>query len=127
MAQKISLGPRGQPKSGRSTNGRDGRAAARRWGGGRPCARRRVREVAAQVMIGMIRIATMLATLIIGLIAGPAVSFNGSPTVSPVTDAAFASEPLPPKAPSSINFFALSQAPPPAVIESATNRPTTIT
>ena len=28
----------------------------------------------------------MLATLIIGLIAGPAVSLNGSPTVSPVTD-----------------------------------------
>ena len=28
--------------------------------------------------------ATMFATLIIGLIAGPAVSLNGSPTVSPV-------------------------------------------
>ena len=40
------------------------------------------------VMIGMIRSATMLATLIIGLIAGPAVSLNGSPTVSPVTAAA---------------------------------------
>jgi hypothetical protein len=40
----------------------------------------------AQVISGMIRIATMLATLIIGLIAGPAVSLNGSPTVSPVTD-----------------------------------------
>ena len=41
-----------------------------------------------QVISGMIRIATMLATLIIGLIAGPAVSLNGSPTVSPVTEAA---------------------------------------
>ena len=55
----------------------------------------------------------MFATLIIGLMAGPAVSLNGSPTVSPVTDAAWASEPLPPYAPSSISFFALSHAPPP--------------
>jgi hypothetical protein len=44
----------------------------------------------------MISSATMFATLIIGLMAGPAVSLNGSPTVSPVTDAACASEPLPP-------------------------------
>jgi hypothetical protein len=44
----------------------------------------------------MIRIATTLAILIIGLIAGPAVSLYGSPTVSPVTEAACASEPLPP-------------------------------
>ena len=69
----------------------------------------------------------MLATLIIGLMAGPAVSLYGSPTVSPVTEAAWASEPLPPCAPSSISFFALSHAPPPAVIEIAKNRPTTIT
>src|SRR3954470_12778833 len=48
------------------------------------------------VISGMMRIATMFATLIIGLIAGPAVSLNGSPTVSPVTEAAWASEPLPP-------------------------------
>jgi hypothetical protein len=41
-----------------------------------------------QVMIGMISKATMFATLIIGLIAGPAVSLYGSPTVSPVTAAA---------------------------------------
>ena len=33
-------------------------------------------------------------------IAGPAVSFNGSPTVSPVTAAWWVSEPLPPKLPS---------------------------
>ena len=35
---------------------------------------------------------------------GPEVSLNGSPTVSPMTLAACASEPLPPKAPFSINF-----------------------
>ena len=69
----------------------------------------------------------MFATLIIGLIAGPAVSLNGSPTVSPVTEAACASEPLPPNAPSSISFFALSHAPPPAVMKIAMKRPTTIT
>src|SRR5919197_4106456 len=80
-----------------------------------------------QVMIGMIRIATMLATLIMGLIAGPAVSLNGSPTVSPVTDAAWASEPLPPKAPASMSFFALSHAPPPAVMRTAKKKPTTMT
>ena len=68
----------------------------------------------------------MFATLIIGLIAGPAVSLYGSPTVSPVTDAAWASEPLPPNAPSSISFFALSQAPPPEVIAIARNSPVTI-
>src|SRR6187431_2569198 len=74
----------------------------------------------------MIRIATMLAILIIGLIAGPAVSLYGSPTVSPVTAAAWASEPLPPYWPSSISFFALSQAPPPEVIAIARKRPVTI-
>src|SRR6476646_7956814 len=74
----------------------------------------------------MSRIATMFAILIIGLIAGPAVSLYGSPTVSPVTAAAWASEPLPPYSPSSISFFALSQAPPPAVIAIARNSPVTI-
>ena len=39
---------------------------------------------------------TMFMTLISGLRAGPAVSFRGSPTVSPVTAALWASEPLPP-------------------------------
>src|SRR6185295_13137427 len=61
--------------------------------------------------------ATMLVILIIGFTAGPAVSLYGSPTVSPVTAALWASEPLPPKWPSSMYFLALSQAPPPAVIE----------
>jgi hypothetical protein len=36
---------------------------------------------------GTIRSATMLIILIRGLIAGPAVSLYGSPTVSPVTEA----------------------------------------
>ena len=40
--------------------------------------------------------ATILVILIIGLTAGPAVSLYGSPTVSPVTAALCASEPLPP-------------------------------
>jgi len=40
--------------------------------------------------------ATILMILISGLIAGPAVSLYGSPTVSPVTAALWASEPLPP-------------------------------
>src|SRR5881398_1745758 len=74
----------------------------------------------------MIRIATMFTTLIIGLIAGPAVSLYGSPTVSPVTEAAWANEPLPPRVPSSINFFALSHAAPPEVIAIAINNPVTI-
>ena len=38
----------------------------------------------------------MFMTLMSGLIAGPAVSLSGSPTVSPVTAALCASEPLPP-------------------------------
>src|SRR6202171_1547930 len=63
-----------------------------------------------------IRMAMMLMTLIIGLIAGPAVSLFGSPTVSPVTDALCASDPLPPRLPSSMYFLALSQAAPPLVI-----------
>ena len=54
--------------------------------------------------------ATMLVIFIIGLTAGPAVSLYGSPTVSPVTADLCASEPLPPKLPSSIYFLALSHA-----------------
>src|SRR5439155_795508 len=46
--------------------------------------------------------ATMLMILISGLMAGPAVSLQGSPTVSPVTAALCASDPLPPKCPSSM-------------------------
>ena len=65
--------------------------------------------------------------MIIGFTAGPAVSLYGSPTVSPVTAALCVSDPFPPKFPSSIYFYALSQAPPPAVIDMATNKPVTIT
>ena len=39
---------------------------------------------------------TRFITLMSGLMAGPAVSLNGSPTVSPMTVASWASEPLPP-------------------------------
>ena len=55
---------------------------------------------------------TRFITLISGLIAGPAVSLNGSPTVSPMIVASWASDPLPPWLPSSTSFFALSHAPP---------------
>src|SRR3569623_115752 len=65
----------------------------------------------------------MLMILINGLIAGPAVSLYGSPTVSPVTAALCASDPLPPKLPSSMYFMALSHAPPPVVMEIATKMP----
>src|SRR3546814_16958618 len=68
----------------------------------------------------------MLMILISGFTAGPAVYLYGSPTVSPVTAALCASEPLPPWWPSSMYFLALSQAPPPVHIEIATNRPVTM-
>ena len=55
---------------------------------------------------------TRFITLISGLSAGPAVSLNGSPTVSPMTAALWASQPLPPWLPSSMYFLALSHAPP---------------
>jgi len=45
---------------------------------------------------GTIRIATRFMTLIIGLMAGPAVSLNGSPIVLPMTEALWQSVPLPP-------------------------------
>jgi phosphoserine phosphatase len=67
---------------------------------------------------------TRFITLISGLIAGPAVSLNGSPTVSPMTVAACASEPLPPCAPSSTTFLALSQAPPELARYTAISTPT---
>ena len=47
--------------------------------------------------------------------------------MSPVTAALCASEPFPPNFPSSMYFFALSHAPPPAVIDIATNKPVIIT
>ena len=69
-------------------------------------------ERVSDTTAGAIRSATRFITLSSGLIAGPAVSLKGSPTVSPITVAACASECLPPRLPSSTNFLALSQAPP---------------
>ena len=46
--------------------------------------------------IGAMSKPTRFITLIIGLSAGPAVSLNGSPTVSPMMPALCASLPLPP-------------------------------
>src|ERR687894_110590 len=64
------------------------------------------------MIAGRISSDTRFITLMSGLSAGPAVSLNGSPTVSPITAAMWASEPLPPWLPSSMYFLALSQAPP---------------
>ena len=55
------------------------------------------------IMMGAARSETRLITLIIGLRAGPEVSLRGSPTVSPTTAALCASDPFPPKRPSSIS------------------------
>src|SRR5919107_1371065 len=54
---------------------------------------------------------------------GPAVSLNGSPTVSPTTAALWASDRLPPYAPVSMYFLALSQAPPPLLRKPAMRMP----
>ena len=54
---------------------------------------------------------------------GPLVSLKGSPTVSPTTVALWTSEPLPPSAPVSTSFFALSQAPPAFDIITAMTKP----
>merc|ERR1719507_2627961 len=54
--------------------------------------------------------------------AGPEVSFRGSPTVSPVTEFLWASEPFwcsLPRPPLEMYFFALSQAPPELLMEMA--------
>ena len=58
---------------------------------------------------------------------GPAVSFSGSPTVSPTTAALCCSLPLPPWCPASIYFLALSQAPPALDINTAMAKPDTET
>ncbi len=75
---------------------------------------------------------TMFTTLIIGFSAGPAVSFNGSPTVSPTTPALWRSEPFPvlsarSRGSSSIVFLALSQAPPAFDINTASICPDRMT
>ena len=58
---------------------------------------------------------------------GPAVSLKGSPTVSPVTDALGASEPLHPWAPPSMYYGALSQAPPAMDMNKAMSTPLEVT
>src|SRR2546422_6568396 len=56
---------------------------------------------------------TVLNSLMSTCSDGPAVSLNGSPTVSPTTAALCVGLPFPPYSPVSMNFLALSQAPPP--------------
>src|SRR5699024_11827207 len=58
---------------------------------------------------GAISTATRLITLISGVIAGPAVSLNGSPTVSPVVAASCAGEPFPPWGPAAAIVLALAR------------------
>ena len=63
---------------------------------------------------------------------GPEVSLNGSPTVSPVTAALCASEPLKVispliNTPASNDFLALSQAPPALFWKIAQSTPLTVT
>ena len=74
-------------------------------------------------MAGAMSTDTRFMTLSSGLMAGPAVSLNGSPTVSPMTVAAWASDPLPPCAPSSTIFLALSHAPPELARKTAMSAP----
>jgi hypothetical protein len=54
---------------------------------------------------------TRFVTVINGLIAGPAVSLKGSPTVSPMTVAACASEPFPPVVPILHEFLGVVPGP----------------
>ena len=68
-------------------------------------------------------IATNDITVIIVFKDGPAVSLNGSPTVSPTIAALCASEPFPPKCPASIYFLALSHRPPEFDISKAKIKP----
>mmetsp|Transcript_23860 Transcript_23860/g.49655 ORF Transcript_23860/g.49655 Transcript_23860/m.49655 type:complete len:274 (+) Transcript_23860:277-1098(+) len=70
---------------------------------------------------------TIDMSLIRMLRAGPEVSLNGSPTVSPTTQALWVSVPLPPQAPSiSMYFLELSQAPPALLIMMAIIMPEAI-
>src|SRR5712691_10469352 len=66
---------------------------------------------------------TVLSSLISTCSDGPAVSLNGSPTVSPTTAALWGADPLPPYSPVSMNFLALSHAPPPLLSSVASRMP----
>ena len=81
---------------------------------------------ARETIAGVINRPTRFITLMSGLIAGPAVSLNGSPTVSPTIVAACASLFFPPWWPSSTIFLALSQAPPELDKKTAINVPVPI-
>src|SRR5687768_9502668 len=70
--------------------------------------------------------ATMLISLIRMFMDGPAVSLNGSPTVSPTMAALCAGLPLPPCAPCSMYFLALSHAPPEFAMNKARSTPVTV-
>src|SRR2546422_298519 len=72
---------------------------------------------------GAITSVIVLSSLMSTCNDGPAVSLNGSPTVSPTTAALCASERLPPNWPVSMDFLALSQAPPPLFISVASRMP----
>ena len=71
-----------------------------------------IEEFSGKLLVQQEPDASMLISLIRIFKLGPEVSLNGSPTVSPTTVALCASLPLPPWFPSSMNFFALSHAPP---------------
>ena len=68
---------------------------------------------------------TIVMTLMRMFMAGPEVSLKGSPTVSPTTAALWLSEPLPPWAPVSMYFLALSHAPPALAMKIARQKPAT--
>src|SRR5436309_6831788 len=78
---------------------------------------------------GAITRVIVLSSLISTCSDGPAVSLNGSPTVSPTTAALCGSERLPTTWPSTLNspdsmyFLALSQAPPPLFMTVASRIP----
>src|SRR6478736_100277 len=91
---------------------RAGRAAPEHWTGPQD-----------QMNSGAITSVIVLSSLISTCRLGPAVSLNGSPTVSPTTAALCASEPLPPYCPVSMYFFALSHAPPPLLRSVAMRMP----
>mmetsp|Transcript_87596 Transcript_87596/g.138322 ORF Transcript_87596/g.138322 Transcript_87596/m.138322 type:complete len:328 (-) Transcript_87596:422-1405(-) len=80
-----------------------------------------VSTTAGIVMIGPTTMMTVAVSFIKTCRDGPAVSLQGSPTVSPVTAALCASLPFPPLLPASMYFFALSQAPPPLFKNKAIN------
>src|SRR5262245_48169322 len=101
-------------------------AADRPWRPAGPhpgCPRPERRGGAGYVNSGDASSDAMLISLIRMLIEGPAVSLNGSPTVSPTTAALCTSLPLPPRWPASMYFLALSHEPPALAMNSAIMTP----